>query len=154
MDSIDLNILRLLQQNARTTVSEISSQINLSISAVSDRLKKLETTGIIEQYTTIINPNYLHRKLTAIMFIAIDRPKYTDQLISFVQKTDEILDCLYIAGEYDYSLKIITKDTFTLEKLLNKIKAIDGIKKTKTNVVLSTVKNIHSIIPSMEEDEA
>jgi len=150
MDSIDISILRLLQKNARSTVSEISSQINLSISAVSDRLKKLESGGIIDQYTTIINPSYLNKRLTAIMFIAIDRPKYTDDFITFIQETDEILDCLYIAGEYDYSLKIVTKDTFSLEQLLNKIKAIEGIKKTKTNVVLSTVKNSHSIIPSME----
>lgn len=151
MDAIDLQILRLLQQNARVTVSEVSGQINLSVSAVSDRLRKLESTGIIEQYTTIINPNYLHRKLTAIMFIAIDRPKYTDEFIQFVHDNDEILDCLYIAGEYDYSLKIVTKDTFTLERLLNQIKAMGGIKKTKTNVVLSTVKNAHSVIPSLEE---
>ncbi len=151
MDNIDLQILRLLQKNARVTVSEVSQKINLSISAVSDRLKKLESTGIIEQYTAIINPNYLHRKLTAIMFIAIDRPQYTDEFINFVKDNDEILDCLYIAGEYDYSLKIVTKDTFTLERLLNQIKAINGIKKTKTNVVLSTVKNAHSVIPSIEE---
>ncbi|QUI23133.1 Lrp/AsnC family transcriptional regulator [Vallitalea pronyensis] len=152
MDTIDLQILRLLQKNARVTVSEISHQINLSISAVSDRLKKLESTGIIEQYTAIINPNVLHRKLTAIMFIAIDRPQYTDAFTDFVKENDEILDCLYIAGEYDYSLKIVTKDTFTLERLLNQIKAINGIKKTKTNVVLSTVKNAHSVVPSIEEE--
>ncbi len=152
MDTIDLRILRLLHKNARVTVSEVSQKINLSISAVSDRLKKLESTGIIEQYTAIINPNVLHRNLTAIMFIAIDRPKYTDEFINFVEDNDEILDCLYIAGEYDYSLKIVTKDTFTLERLFNQIKAINGIKKTKTNVVLSTVKNAHSIIPSIEED--
>lgn len=151
MDSIDIKILRILQHNARVTVSDISSNINLSISAVRDRLKKLETTGIIEQYTTIINPNYLDRNLTAIMFIAIERPTYTDEFIDFVNNTDEILDCLYIAGEYDYSLKIVTKDTFTLEKLLNNIKSIEGIKKTKTNVVLSAVKNMHSVIPSFEE---
>ncbi len=131
MDNIDLQILRLLQKNARVTVSEVSQKINLSISAVSDRLKKLESTGIIEQYTAIINPNYLHRKLTAIMFIAIDRPQYTDEFINFVKDNDEILDCLYIAGEYDYSLKIVTKDTFTLERLLNQIKAINGIKKNQ-----------------------
>lgn len=91
MDSIDISILRLLQQNARSTVSDISARINLSISAVSDRLKKLESGGIIDQYTTIINSDYLNKTLTAIMFIAIDRPKYTDDFISFVQDTDEIL---------------------------------------------------------------
>lgn len=147
MDNIDVQILKILQANARTTASEISSKINLSISAVSDRLKKLESTGIIEQYTTIINPTYLNKNLTAIMFIALERPNYTEKFVELIQNEEEILDCYYIAGEYDYSLKILTENTFTLENILNRIKGIEGVVKTKTSVVLSTVKHIHSIFP-------
>ena len=148
MDNIDLKILKLQKKNARITASDISSNINLSVSAVSDRLKKLESSGIIEQYTTIINPRYLNKDLTVIMFVALEGPKYTDKFIELVLEEDEILDCHYLAGEYDYALKIMTENTDTLETILNHIKGIEGVAKTKTTVVLSTKKHVHSIFPS------
>ncbi len=147
MDHLDIKILKLLQADSRMTVSQISSQINLSIPAVSERLKKLETGGIIQQYTTIINPQCFHKELTAVMFITLERPKFTENFVEFVQNEDEILECNYLAGDYDYALKIITENTATLEKLLNRIKSVQGVIKTRTIVVLSTVKNQHSIVP-------
>ncbi len=150
MDNIDIKILKILQKNARTTASEISSQINLSVPAVSDRLKKLETSGIIKQYTTIIDPVHLKRQLTAIMFISLERPKYTDLFAECIQQEDEILECHYIAGDFDYALKVITENTSTLEHLLNRMKSIRGVRKTKTVIVLSTFKNNYSITPHTE----
>ena len=147
MDQMDKSILLLLEENARMTVSEISKRINLSVSAVSERLKKLENTGIIEQYTTIINSKYLNKNLTAFMSIALEGPHYVEQLKDFVEKDDEILEGYYIAGEFDYMVKIITEDTESLKDILDRIKGIQGIGKTKTIVALSNIKNKHSIIP-------
>jgi len=147
MDQMDKSILLLLEENARMTVSEISKRINLSVSAVSERLKRLENTGIIEQYTTIINPKYLNKNLTAFMSIALEGPRYGEQLQNFVKKDDEILEGYYIAGEFDYIVKIITEDTESLKDILDRIKGIQGIGKTKTTVALSNIKNKHSILP-------
>lgn len=147
MDSFDKSILELLQKNARMTASEIGGTINLSVSAVSERLKKLETTGIISQYTTILNSEVLHKSLTAIIFVSLDRPKYIDSFIEFVKSEDEILECHYLAGDFDYALKVLTESTSTLEKVLNKIKSVPGVHKTKTTITLSTVKNVYSIVP-------
>lgn len=147
MDNIDVKIIKLLQNNARITASEISGEINLSVSAVSDRLKKLESSGIIEKYTAIVNARRLKKDLTAIMFVSLERPKFTDKFIEFVNSENEILECHYLAGDYDYSLKIITDNSFTLESLLNRIKSIPGVLRTRTIVALSTVKNNHSIVP-------
>lgn len=152
MDAIDVKILKLLQKNARITASEISSEINLSVSAVSDRLKKLESSGIIQQYTAIINPRKLDKDLTVIMFISLERPKFSDRFVEFVKSEDEILECHYIAGDYDYALKIITKNTYTLENLLNRIKSASGVQKTKTVVALSAAKNNYSVTPEMENE--
>ncbi len=151
MNNIDIAIIKLLQNNSRITVSEISNSINLSISAVSERLKKLDSSGIIKQYTAIINPSYFKKNLTALMFISLQNPKYTDNFINIVQEADDVLECHYLAGDFDYVLKIITEGTFTLEKLLNKIKTIPGVQKTKTIVALSTLKNKHSISPDEQE---
>jgi Lrp/AsnC family transcriptional regulator, leucine-responsive regulatory protein len=147
MDDIDIGILQLLQQNARMTVSDISGEINLSIPAVSERIKKLETTGIIEQYTAIINPAKFKKCLTAIIFISLERPKFTDLFLEFVQSEDEILECHYLAGDFDYALKVMTESTSTLENLLGKIKSVQGVQKTRTTVVLSTIKSKCSIRP-------
>lgn len=151
MDSLDVKILKLLENNARVTVSEISSKINLSIPAVSDRLKKLDASGVIEKYTVIVNAKKLNRNLTVIMFISLESPKYTNKFLEAVQREEEILECHYLAGDYDYALKIITENTETLEKLLNKIKGLNGISKTKTTISLSTIKNNYSVMP-FEED--
>ncbi|MCX7922658.1 MAG: Lrp/AsnC family transcriptional regulator [Clostridia bacterium] len=152
MDVIDVKILKLLQKNARITASEISGEINLSVPAVSDRIRKLESSGIIQQYTAIINSRKLEKDLTAIMFVSLERPKYTERFLEFVNGEMEILECHYLAGDYDYALKIVTENTFTLESLLNRIKSVQGVQKTKTIVVLSTVKNNYSVCPESETD--
>lgn len=149
MDQIDKKILHILHKNARITASEISNQINLSVSAVGDRLKKLEASGIIENYTAILNPKMLEKSLTAIIMVALERPKYADIFQDFVGKESDILDCYYLAGDYDYALKIVTGDTGSLEVLIGKIKAIEGLLKTKTTIVLSTVKDTHSVLPEL-----
>jgi Lrp/AsnC family transcriptional regulator, leucine-responsive regulatory protein len=145
VDNVDLEIINLLKKNARISASEISKEVKLSIPAVSERLRKLERCGAIEKYTVILNPKFFSKDLTAIMFISLIRPEYTEKFSNFVKGEDEILECYYIAGDFDYCLKIITHNTYTLEKLLNRIKSIKGVQKTKTIVTLSTIKNNHSI---------
>lgn len=147
MDSIDTKIIRLLQGNARMTVSELASSVSLSVPAVSERLKKLESTGIIKQYTAIVDPEHLNKNLAAIIFITLERPRYTETFAQFVKGQNEILECHYLAGDFDYALKIMTENTSTLQELLSRIKSVQGIQKTRTIVILSTVKNNYSILP-------
>lgn len=147
MDSIDVKIIKLLQANARITASEIAGEVNLSIPAVSERLKKLEASGIIKQYTTIINPERLNKDLMAIIFITLERPKYSEIFVDFVKERNDILECHYLAGDFDYALKIMTENTATLQELLNHIKSVQGVQKTRTIIVLSSAKNNYSVIP-------
>ena len=147
LDTIDVRILEVLQENARVSISELSKQVNLSLSAVSERLKKLENSNIIEQYTTVLNPAAMEKELSAIMMISMEDPSDTAEFRRLVQELDEILECHYITGTYDYVLKITTKNMATLELLMNKIKSIKSIKHTETNVIFSTVKNKHSVVP-------
>jgi Lrp/AsnC family leucine-responsive transcriptional regulator len=151
MDEIDVKILNQLQNNARTSASEIAHLVNLSVPAVSERIKKLDASGIIEQYTTIISPIHLSKQLTAIMYVSLERPRYAENFHERILAEEDVLECHYIAGDYDYSLKIITKNTMTLERLLNRIKSVQGVQKTRTNIVLSTLKNLHSIKPTLPE---
>lgn len=147
MDKIDIKILKLLQENSRISASQIGNIISLSVPAVSDRLKKLDASGVINQYTTIISAQKFNKTLTVIIFIGLENTKYTENFVEMINKEDEILECHHLAGEFDYSLKIVTENTITLEKILNRLKSISGVQKTTTMVTLSTIKHNHSIIP-------
>ena len=147
MDDIDRKILRRLQRNARVTISDLSSEIALSMPAISERIKKLEASGVIKQYTTILDPAMLNKHLMALMFLRFDNPKHGDQFASLVKAEPEIKECYYITGDFDYSLKILTENTRTLEKLLTRIKNASGVVKTQTIVILSTITDSPSILP-------
>lgn len=147
MDNIDIKILRILQNEARASLSDIGQKVNLSVSAVGERVKKLEASGAISRYVAIIDGGFFRKELTAFMFISLENPSFTDNFLEFVQRENDILSCHYIAGSYDYVLKIVTNNPSTLEKLLNKIKSVPGIVKTYTNVVLATCKNNESVFP-------
>lgn len=147
MDDIDKKILKNLQQNARMTISDLSSEIALSMPAISERLKKLEASGVIKQYTVILDPAMLNKHLMALVLLRFDKPSNGDSFTEFVKTEAEIKECFYITGDYDYSLKIITENTRTLELLLTRIKNQPGIVKTQTIVILSTITDNPSIIP-------
>ena len=145
MDATDKRILKRLQENARVTVSVLSQEISLSMPAISERLKKLENTGVVQQYTAILNPALVDKQLMAFIYISFDNPSNGDKFREFIASEMDVKECFYITGDYDYALKIITKSTKTLEKLLTRIKNQDGIVKTETIVVLSTITDRPSI---------
>ncbi|MEG1527873.1 MAG: Lrp/AsnC family transcriptional regulator [Clostridia bacterium] len=141
MDNIDVKIVNCLRQNARMSASEIAESVSLSISAVIERIKKLENTEVINGYTALINPQKINKDVIAIMSVSIEHPKYNQKFIQIVSNHSHIIQCYYIAGDYDFLLKIVTQNTRTLEKVLDEIKSIQGVAKTKTNIVLSTLKD-------------
>lgn len=148
MDITDVRIIKLLQINARISISDISKIVNLSVSAVGERLKKLENSGIIQKYTVILDPILLSKELSVIINVRLERPKYTEDFLTLVHAENEILECHYITGEFDYSLKIVTHSTSTLERIMNGIKSIPGIQKTQTHVILSTLKSQYTVTPA------
>lgn len=147
MDKIDLAILRVLRKEARASLSEIGQKVNLSVSAVGERVKKLEASGVISRYVAIIDGSSFHKDLTTFMFISLENPRFIEGFLEFVANENDILECHYIAGNFDYILKIMTNNPSTLEMLLNKIKSVPGVIKTFTNVVLTTCKNNESVYP-------
>ena len=150
MDLIDIKILEVLQENARVSISDLSKKVNLSLSAVSERLKKLENSKIISKYTVILEPKLMGKDLSVIISIGLESTSDTQSFLDFVQSEPEILGCHYITGEYDYMLKVTTTNTHTLEMIMNRLKSFNGIKRTQTNVILSTTKLHHSVSPEKQ----
>ena len=154
MDAIDYQILSCLKENSRENATNIGNKINLSTSAVIERIKKLESTGLIEKYTTIINQNTLGRELMAFIYVSLEHPKHYEGFVKKIHVNPEIAECYYIAGDFDFILKVVTRTGKTLEGILNYIKSIGGVSLTRTSVVLSTNKCEVCLLPDEEGDES
>lgn len=151
MDAIDYRILACLKENSRENATNIGAKINLSTSAVIERIKKLESSGLIESYTTIINQHKLGRELMAYITVRLEHPKHYENFVGIVNRHNSIAECYYIAGDFDFILKVITRSAKELEEILNTIKAIDGVSLTRTSVVLSENKREVTLLPDKVE---
>lgn len=147
MDAIDYEILVCLKENSRENATNIGAKINLSTSAVIERIKKMEASGLIEQYTTLINQDALGRNLIAFISVRLEHPKYYDEFVTRINENSSVAECYYIAGDFDFILKVVTKSGGALEEIINYIKYINGVSMTRTSVVLSTNKRDVCMLP-------
>lgn len=142
MNSIDQHILDLLTKNSRMTATAISKTINLSVPAVTERIKNLEESNIIEQYTLKPNLSIMGYNLHTFIFVSIDSTEHTEIFRKKIILYDEVLECHHIAGEYDYLLKVVVEDTNALESFISsKLKQIKGVSKSNSLFRLSTLKH-------------
>ncbi len=140
IDTIDITLIEILQKNGRMRRNELAEKVELSIPAVSERLKKLEEQEIIIGYTAIISPKKIGKDVTAFITVTVDSSKHYTAFIEHAKANDEILEIHSITGKGTHLLKIRTENTSTLEKLLSKIQAWNGVINTSSNIVLSTFK--------------
>lgn len=147
MDKIDMKILRCLRDNARLTASAIGEQINLSVSAVIERIKKLESNGVIKGYTIDIDQSKMGNDMVALMEVSLKHPDYYDRFVELVNKDCNISSCYYQTGEFDFVIHIVTDSTDGLERVYKNIKGFEGVSRTETHFVLKTVKEESSVLP-------
>jgi Lrp/AsnC family transcriptional regulator, leucine-responsive regulatory protein len=141
LDNLDIKILSTLLQRGRITWSELAQQLGLSAPATADRVKRLEERGIIAGYSAQLNTEALGLDLTAFIAVTLDQPRHRQAFLSQVQNTAAILECHHVTGDDDYLLKVRCRNTKALEGLISdRIKSIAGVAKTRTLIVLSTVK--------------
>ncbi|MBR2635416.1 MAG: Lrp/AsnC family transcriptional regulator [Clostridia bacterium] len=145
----DMEILKRLKENARIKVSQIGEEIGTSTSTVTERLRRMEQNGVILGYTAIIDQKAVGNDVTALMEISLEHPKYYDAFTEMVEKTDCIVSCYYISGNFDFMLKILAPSE-QLEEIHRTIKSFPGVSGTRTNVVLKALKNGYSHLPPQE----
>ncbi|MFZ4544326.1 MAG: Lrp/AsnC family transcriptional regulator [Saprospiraceae bacterium] len=144
LDKIDLKILQILQENSKITNLELSKRIGLSPAPTLERVKKLETTGVIDSYHAHVNANAigLNVKTYVMGSLAWQRPNAMNNFLAKIQTINEIVECYIITGEADFLMKVICQDIPTYEQLLFKtLSQIDEIERLKTLMTLSTVKD-------------
>ena len=95
MDNIDLSILKCLKENSRQTASTISQSINLSVSAVIERIRKMEAKGIIQQYTVVLDEKQLGNDLTVFISVRLEHPKYGKDFAEAAAKHCHVAECYY-----------------------------------------------------------
>lgn len=147
MDNIDYKILKCLKENARLTASAISEEINLSVSAVIERIKKMETGGIIKGYTIEVDQKKLGNEMVAIMEVGLKHPKYYEEFVGLIKQNDSIVACFYMTGDFDFILKIVTDSAAGLDEVYKFVKGYEGVSATETHFVLKTEKDEVSVIP-------
>ena len=153
MDNIDLKILDLLQKNARISNAEISRRLDMAPSAILERIRKLEANDVISGYEVKINPKSLHFGLVAFIFVREIEGKGSHRTGEQLSKLPEVLEVHHVAGEDCLLVKVRTKDTSDLERLLTKdFAAIESLVSTRTTIVLSTIKE-SAKLPILKEDE-
>lgn len=140
LDNVDIRILECLKHNSRENASVIGSKVNMSVSAVIERIKKLESSGIIKQYTTVLDEEKLGYSVQALVFINLDFHDRGKTFLEFCKKHPQVIECVSVAGDYDVQLKVCAAHTADLEKLLSEIRALNGVKDTSANMILSTYK--------------
>jgi Lrp/AsnC family leucine-responsive transcriptional regulator len=141
MDGIDLGILEALKENSRATASEIGKKVSLSVPAVAERIRKLEESGVIKQFTVVINREKLNFKLMAFIFVALDRGVQVENFRKAITRYRSVLEVHHITGEYDYLLKVLVEDAKGLEDFLSqKLKKIDGVVRSNTHIALLSIK--------------
>ncbi len=139
LDKIDKELLKLLQANGRATISSLSEAVSLSMPAVSERVKRLEASGVIQKFTTLLDPSLVDKQLMALIQIGFNVQRNAEAFADYVTKEADIKECFRITGNYEYTLKVQTSSTATLTALLNRIKAQTGVTRTHSIIVLNTV---------------
>ena len=148
LDSIDKKLINLLQNNSKQTSKQLSLQLNLSVTAVYERIKKLEKENIIKKYVAIINKDKIEKSFLVFCHIKLIQHS-KEHIITFereISELEEVSECFHVSGDYDYILKIYTKDMKSYRDFMTtKLTAIKHIASTHSIFTICEVKNSTAI---------
>ena len=148
MDAIDKKLLMLLQEDSTRTTKELSLKLNLSVTAVYERIKKLEREGVVDKYVALLNRNKVNKGF--VIFCHLKLIQHTKEYLTIFEREvtllDEVLECYHVSGDYDYILKIYVKDMEEYrEFMVTKLTTLQHIGSTHSTFMISEVKNTNII---------
>lgn len=153
LDQRDHRILELVQRDGKLAQSEIARRVGLSTAAVNERLRKLERAGVIRRWGAVVNPRAVGAGLTAFVEVFIEHPKSEPAFIQKLLALDEVQECHHITGEFSLLIKVRVRDIDGLQRLLlDELNPMEGVRQTRTSLVLSTVKE-ESFVPTGVKEE-
>jgi Lrp/AsnC family transcriptional regulator, leucine-responsive regulatory protein len=133
---------------------KIARQVGLSTAAVNERLRKLEQAGAIRRYAALLDPSAVGAEVTAFVEVFIEHPRFEGPFLEMVRRLDAVQECHHITGEFSLLLKVRVRDMQSLQHLLlREFNALDGVRQTRTVMVLSTAKE-DPYVPTGAEEES
>jgi Lrp/AsnC family leucine-responsive transcriptional regulator len=145
IDQTDLKILSILQNHGRSRLADIAEEVDLSAPAVMERVKKLESGGIIKGYQALLDAKKVGKDITAFIGVSINHQRDIDNFAAQMLRYPDVLECHHVTGDESFILKVKSADTGSLEKLLGEIRSVEGVTRTVTKVVLSTTKESQTL---------
>ena len=149
LDQTDKRLLKLLQNDCKQTTKALSNVLGLSVTAVYERIKKLEYQGFINNYVALINKERVDKNFIAFCHVKLTQhtQKYVVQFERDVTKLKEVLECYHISGDYDYLLKVIVEDMEEFrEFMVKKLTNIKHIGSTHSMFMINEVKHSTAIV--------
>jgi Lrp/AsnC family leucine-responsive transcriptional regulator len=138
MDGIDRQLLGELQSDSKRSLKDIGAAVGLSAPSVMERVRKLENAGIIKGYHALLDARKVGLDISAFIGVSISNPPELAEFETWVEDIPQILECHHVTGGHTLLLKVKTRNTEDLEKLISRIRSMEGVASTETMVVLST----------------
>ena len=151
LDGKDLAILHLLQKNARITVKEISDKMHLSTTPVHERIKRMEASGVIKQYATLVDHTKVKKGLMVICYVSLKEHSKNagTKFIKLIHELNEVIECYSISGEFDFMLKVVCEDMNAYYDFhVNKLSAIENMGHVQSVFVMGRIKETVEVIAS------
>jgi Lrp/AsnC family leucine-responsive transcriptional regulator len=148
LDNIDKHLINLLQNNSKQTTKQFSLQLNLSVTAIYERIKKLENQKVIKKYVAIINRNKIEKSFLVFCHVKLIQhsKEYVTTFEREILKLTEVSECFHVSGDYDYILKIYVKDMEEYRDfMVTKLTEIKYIGSTQSTFSIEEVKNTTAI---------
>lgn len=137
MDEIDRRIIGELQRDGRMSATELSDRVQLSLSATSERLRRLRSTGVIQGFTVVVDPVAAGRPIEALVDVRLPAStSYSAGLESAIADIDAVIDAVHLTGPFDTQLRVAARDVSELDDLLATLKDDLGVRETNTRLVL------------------
>ena len=149
LDAMDLAILKMLEQNARITIKEISEKIHLSTTPVHDRIRRMEQNGVIKQYITILDSAKIGKGLMVICYVSLRQHSKNagDKFIKSILTMNEVVECLTISGEFDFMLKVVASNMDDYYNFhVNKLSQVDNVGNVQSVFVMGVIKQTYNLV--------
>ncbi|AWH85978.1 AsnC family transcriptional regulator [Flavobacterium album] len=148
LDATDKKLLLLLQEDSTQTTKQLSLKLNLSVTAIYERVKKLEREGIVSKYVALVDRNKVNRGFVVFCHLKLIQhtKEYLTKFEHEVKQLDEVLECYHVSGDYDYILKIYVADMEAYrEFMVTKLTTLQHIGSTHSTFMIGEVKNTNVI---------
>ena len=149
LDDKDLAILRILQQNARATVKEISDKVLLSTTPVHERIKRMEEQGVIRQYATLLDHSKVKKGLMVICYVSLKQHNRNagERFIKSILEMHEVIECYNISGEFDFMLKVVAENMDDYYNFhVNKLSQAENLGHVQSVFVMGVIKQTHVLV--------